>query len=91
MLFQQSCEAHDPNGTYNGPLQIWIPGYGPDTPGEVTVYSGHWANVDEPPVNLFNNANDMYNGVANSRKYALGGRKFSIYGHGALGFIMDEK
>ena len=33
----------------------------------------------------------MYNGVANSRKYALGDRKFSIYGHGAPGFIMDEK
>jgi RHS repeat-associated protein len=45
---------------------------------------------DEPPVNLFPSGNSVFNGVANSRAFKTGDGKFSLFAHGAPGFILDQ-
>ncbi|EJG02893.1 hypothetical protein [Flavobacterium sp. F52] len=47
--------------------------------------------LGEQPVNLFADGRNVFNGVADSRSYTVGDGKFTLFAHGAPGFILDEK
>ncbi|MDR7370784.1 hypothetical protein [Flavobacterium aquidurense] len=50
-----------------------------------------FSNYGEEPVNFFADGKNRFNGVADSRSYTIGDGKFTLFGHGAPGFILDEK
>lgn len=49
------------------------------------------ADTDEEPVNLFgpNEKREQFSGVANSRGYKENDGKFTVFGHGSLGLLLD--
>lgn len=57
-----------------------------------TEYIGEdiFASTNEVPVNFFTKADDAFNGVANSWKYKEGDGRFTVFGHGAPGYILDQ-
>ncbi|MGC4040314.1 MAG: RHS repeat-associated core domain-containing protein [Flavobacterium sp.] len=55
------------------------------------MYGANEIGRDEVPVNLFDPKKDSFNGVANSRSYEVGDGRFTLFAHGAKGFIMDQK